>query len=434
MTAKAPASELEKKYTRLTSAASSSLCTHCGWCMEACHVYQATRDPRTTPVAKAESVRRAYKKSHDWLSKVFPAWNGARAFSPADIDRWREMAFRDCTLCERCVVNCPMGVETPQLIAAARAELAASGQAPEMMTMLADMAISKEEDAPLYRDFFLGQVEELEKEVQARLGDPGARIPVDRVGAKMLYVPLSGAHTIVPQAIIFNAAGASWTLSTFEAANYAVFLGDTAKAKRISERIVNEAKRLGVEEVVLTECGHAYTALRWEAAKWFGGPLPFRVRSILEVLDEYVRERRLVLDPARNSETVTYHDSCNLGRKGGLLEEPRHVLRAVAADFREMVPNRVQSLCCGGGGGLVAVPEWSESRLKAGKPKAEQIRSTGAKVVVTSCDNCRHQIGEISEHYGLGVSVTSLSEMTANALVAATVAEPAPAQLGRAAG
>jgi Fe-S oxidoreductase len=417
MTGQVSVSELDQKYNRLTSAASSSLCTHCGWCMEACHVYLATRDPRTTPVAKAESVRRSYKKSHDWLAKLLPGWNGARAFSPADVQRWREMAFRDCTLCERCVVNCPMGVETPQLIAAARAELAARGEAPEMMTMLADMAISKEEDAALYRDFFLDQVKELEKEVQKRLGDPKACIPVDQVGAKILYVPLSGAHTIVPQAVIFNAVGASWTLSMFEAANYAVFLGDAAKAKRITERIVKEAKRLGVEEIVLTECGHAYTAMRWEAAKWFGGPLPFRVRSILEVLDEYVSEGRLALDPARNVERVTYHDSCNLGRKGGLLEEPRRVLRAVAADFREMVPNRVQRLWCGGGGGLVAVPEWSESRLKAGKPKADQIRSTGVRVVVTSCDNCRHQIGELSEHYGLGVTVTSLTEMTVNALV-----------------
>lgn len=232
-----------------------------------------------------------------------------------------------------------------------------------------------------------------------------------------MYVPLSGAHTILPEAILFNAAHESWTMSMFEASNYSVFLGDSVKSKRIAERIINEAKRLKVKEVVLTECGHAYTTLRWEAPKWFGEPLPFKVRSILEVLDEYAGAKRINVDPAKNSEPVTYHDSCNLGRKGGLLEEPRRVIKAVTQDFREMIPNRLQSFCCGGGAGLVAVAEWSEDRIKAGKPKADQIRKTGAKIVVTSCDNCRHQINEINECYNLGITVTSLSEFTVQALM-----------------
>ena len=204
----------------------------------------------------------------------------------------------------------------------------------------------------------------------------------------------------------------------FEAANYAVIIGDADRAKRITERIIREAERLGIKEVVLAECGHAYSTLEWEAPKWFGKALPFRVRSILELLDEYVAEGRLNLDPSRTEESVTYHDSCNLGRKGGLFEEPRRVLQAVAEDFREMTPNRVQSFCCGGGAGLVALDEWNESRIQSGKVKADQIRETGAKIVVTSCDNCRHQMIELSDHFGLDVTVCSLSEMTANALVA----------------
>jgi len=73
-------------------------------------------------------------------------------------------------------------------------------------------------------------------------------------------------------------------LSIFEASNYGVFLGDTERAKRIAKRIIDEAKRLGVKEVVIGECGHAYTTLRWEAPKWFGEAFPFRVRSIIEVM------------------------------------------------------------------------------------------------------------------------------------------------------
>jgi Fe-S oxidoreductase len=417
MTTELATKELERKYNKLVGTAASNMCAHCGWCMDSCHVYMANHDPEVTPVAKAERIRHVYKKKHDWMSKIFPFWTGAKKLTDEELEKWVNLAYRDCTLCERCVVNCPMGVETPQLIAAARSALVAAGKAPEILTQLADMAISREENAELYRDFFLEQIKEIEKQLQEYMGTSDASIPIEKEGARILYVPLSGAHTILPEAIIFNAAHESWTLSMFEASNYGVFLGDAAKAKRIAERIINEAKRLKVQEVVLTECGHAYTTMRWEAPKWFGGPLPFRVRSILEVLDEYVHEGRLKFDPSKNSEPVTYHDSCNLGRKGGLLEEPRRVLRAIAQDFREMTPNRLQSICCGGGSGLVAIAEWSAARIKAGKPKADQIRQTGAKVVVTSCDNCRHQITELSEHYNLGIKVTSLCELTVQALV-----------------
>ena len=51
---------------------------------------------------------------------------------------------------------------------------------------------------------------------------------------------------------------------------------------------------------------------------------------------------------------MTYHDPCNLARSGGLIEEPREILRAAVNDFREMPDNTIRqnTFCCGGGGGL----------------------------------------------------------------------------------
>lgn len=56
-------------------------------------------------------------------------------------------------------------------------------------------------------------------------------------------------------------------MSIYEAANYGVFLGDTARAKTIAGRIIDEAKALGVQEVVVAECGHACASLVWEAPR-----------------------------------------------------------------------------------------------------------------------------------------------------------------------
>jgi hypothetical protein len=307
-------------------------------------------------------------------------------------------------------------VDTAEVLSAARGMLTAIGKAPEILLQLADMAIAREESLGFFKDVYLEQIAEMEKEVQARLGSADAKIPVDVKGARVLYVPLAGAHTIVAPAVIFNKVGESWTMSMFDASNYGTYLKDQERSRAISNRIVKEATRLGVEEVVVAECGHAYVTLRWDAPTWFSEPWPFGVRSIVELVDEYVRDGRLQLDATRITEPITYHDSCNLGRNSGMFESPRRVLARAVSDFREMTPNREQSLCCGAGGGLVAVEDWRDMRIKAGKPKADQIRATGARLVCASCDNCRIQITDLNEEYNLGIQVIGLCELVTSTM------------------
>jgi len=399
---------------RLTAAL--EVCARCGICAESCHYYRAEPAPEHIPAARGEALRRVYRAEHDWLSRLFPAWTGAEKLSDETLDGLAEMAFSRCTLCRRCTFNCPMGVDTPLLMRTVRAMATAGGQAPEMLVMLADAAIEKGKDPAFFREMFVSQIPDLEKELQESTGDPRARITVGREGAKVLYVALAGVHTIVPPAIIFHAAAEDWTLSIYEASNYGVFLGDVERAKQIAARIINEAKALRVQELVLAECGHAYAALRWEAPNWFGETFPFKVTSLIEKMDQYLAEGRLRLDPSANPQKITYHDSCNMARSGGVIEEPRRVLRAATRDFVEMTPNRLEAYCCGGGGGLVALPEFEDLRLKAGAPKADQIRRSGAEVVIAACENCRLQIGDINHHYGLGVEVSALADLVVKAM------------------
>ena len=70
---------------------------------------------------------------------------------------------------------------------------------------------------------------------------------------------------------------------------------------------------------------------------------------------------------------MTYHDSCNLARNGGLIEEPRYVLNRITTDFREMTLNRAEAICYGGGGGLVALAEYADRRITPANRK--QTRS-----------------------------------------------------------
>lgn len=391
-------------------------CARCGVCAEACHYYRAEPRVEHIPAYRAEQLRSVYRYEHDFLSRLFPVWTRSKKLDEATLANLTEIAFSQCTLCRRCTVNCPLGVDTPLMMRAIRAMASAAGTAPEILVMLADAAIEKGKDPSFYKELFLEQIKEMEEQLREITGNENATIPVEKQGAKILYVPLAGAHTILPPAIVFNAAKEDWTLSIFEAANYGVFLADMKRAKEVAKRIVGEANRLGVKEIVIAECGHAYASYRWDVPNWFAGEFDFKVRSLIEVLAEYIQEGKINVDPTAIPESVTYHDSCNLARNGGLIEEPRYVLSKITTDFREMTPNKAEAICCGGGGGLVALAEYAERRIAAGKPKAEQIKKTGARVVVAACENCRLQIGDLNEHYNLNIRVTALTDLVVRAM------------------
>ncbi|MBM3151853.1 MAG: (Fe-S)-binding protein [Chloroflexi bacterium] len=397
-------------------AAALEVCARCGICTEACHYYQAEPIAAHMPSMRAEELRKVYRSEYDWLSKLFPAWTRSEKLTDEKLATLAEMAFTKCTLCARCTINCPMGVDTPLLMTSIRAMATATGNAPEILEMLADSAIEKGRDPSSYLGYFLDSIKDMEKELQELTGNPQARIPVQKKGARILYVALAGAHTILPAAAIFETVREDWTLSIYEAANYGVFLGDASRAKAIARRIADEARELGVQEIVISECGHAYYAMRWTAPNWFGDEFNFRVRSIVEVIADYVQRGRLDLDPAANPEPIAYHDSCNLGRKGGVIEEPRIIMKAVTTDFRELTPSREEAYCCGGGSGLVANPDVMDLRMLTGKPKVEQVRRSGASIVVAACENCRLQLGDLSAHYGAGFGVTAIADLVVKAM------------------
>jgi CheY-like chemotaxis protein len=110
-----------------------------------------------------------------------------------------------------------------------------------------------------------------------------------------------------------------------------------------------------------------------------------------------------------------------------MFEEPREVLSHVVTDFREMYPNRAENYCCTGGGGAMSMSEYTPRRLKSAQVKADQLRATGAKVVVTSCHNCVDGLADLIRHYKLDMKVTQLVNLVSDALVIEKrAAVPAP--------
>ena len=389
-------------------------CTRCGVCTEACHVYASMGHIKYIAAYRHEIVRRIYKKYFKGRGKLWPSVGEAKELSEMALEELYEAAY-SCTGCRRCMVYCPFGIDTQMLMSIAKLLLIGAHTEPEILTMLADTSIEKGKSLDLFKEGFLTGIKNLEKEVvkKWKIEAGETAIPIDVEGADLLYVALAGAHSIVPAAAVFNAAGENWTLSFFEAVNFGAFVGDPTKTKLILDRIINEAKRLKVKEVCICECGTAFRVM-----KQLSGKQPFQVSSITEVHARYLREGRIKVDKSKLSGPITYHDPCQIARNGGVIDEPRFILQHLTNDYREMSPEPKYNWCCGGGGGLVALGEDTlDFRMKSASVKVDQVKNTKAKVLATACENCHTQLSNLNTHYKMDVDVRFLSSMVADALV-----------------
>jgi Fe-S oxidoreductase len=215
-------------------------------------------------------------------------------------------------------------------------------------------------------------------------------------------------------------AGEDYTISSydFDTVNYAYYQGSKKNMMGIAQRVLDAREKLQAKSIALAPCGHGYRVLRWEVEKYQGSYFDFPpVKSIVELIDQYINQGRIKLEKNKFKGPITYHDPCNIARRGGVLDPPRNVLNALTSDFVEMHPHGVRNYCCGGGGGLASTGDFGQLRIKSGKKKAEQIRQTGAKIVATNCFNCMTQIRDLNKAYDLGIEVKSIVEMTAEALI-----------------
>jgi heterodisulfide reductase subunit D len=113
--------------------------------------------------------------------------------------------------------------------------------------------------------------------------------------------------------------------------------------------------------------------------------------------------------------TVTYHDPCDLGRNSGVFNEPREVLQAIPGlKLVELAHNRQLSMCCGGGGNVEMVdPELS---ARVAQMKLDEIAETGARMVVSACQQCLRTIATRARRQKQDLVVKDLTEIVFEAL------------------
>lgn len=399
-------------------------CVHCGLCGTSCLFFKTFNDPKFIPGKKVDLVASLYRRYCTTMGKVAPKLTHARDLDDEMIEEMVDSLYGACTMCGRCVKHCSIGVDIPYIVRTGRRMLATMGLVPKTLQATVDAAVNTGNNMAIAEDEFVDTIQWMEEEMQDEEGFETAEIPLNQTDKKYLYTlnprePKFFPLSISAAAKIFHAAGESWTLSTkmYDVTNYGYFSGNDEEATLIAKNMYDEVKKLNCQALILGECGHGARALRWESPNYMHQTPEFEMITLVEIIEKYIREGRIKLDKTLNTKKYTLHDPCNITRNGGLFQSLRFVVKSAVPELIEMDPYGNENFCCGGGGGMLAMSEYNERRLKAGEIKANQIKATGADVVITPCHNCVDQLTQLNHHYKLGVEIKSVAEVVADALV-----------------
>jgi Fe-S oxidoreductase len=317
-------------------------------------------------------------------------WNRVRTFSMRKLIRQAAFGMTEieneeiwrCTTCGRCPQRCPRGVGIIEVGVASRRIATEFGVFPPPVSPIRGVSSSLA---------FEGNPLNGERKSRANWAE-GLSIQTFAEGMEILYFPccyLSYDPRLKKAARatanILNSAGVDFgILGDMEncCGEGIRKTGDEALFKRLAKENIRTFIDHGVKKILVSS-PHCYHAFKNEYTQF---RVNFDVVHVSQYLLELVREGRLKLKK-EFAKKVTYHDPCYLGRHNGIYDAPREVLKSIPGlELIEMPDARVDSLCCGGGGGRI----WMETPKgeRFSDIRLDQAVGVGAEMLVTSCPYC----------------------------------------------
>ncbi len=396
-----------------TAAIHMESCLRCGMCSNACHFYMATGEPKYTPINKLKPFEQAYHRHVGPFAPLYRLFGLSSNVTIEMLEEWEALLFDACSLCGRCTLACPMGIDIAELIKEARHGMYKAGLVPDRLELMDRTAKAWGSPATPAEDFA-----DIVREAGEANGVP-MNVDLPKADYVITVAPAElTEHTkaLSDVAKILNKIGANWTYSTegFEASNIGYINGDLDLQEKLTRKIIDNAIAIGAHTLILPECGHAYGAARWEASRWYGKKIPLRIIHMTEFLNEVVSGGKIKLK--KIGQTVSFHDPCQLARRGGVTEAPRAVLKALGFEIKELEDHGSLSWCCGGGGGVVSNVRADPLRFKAFQLKRKQVEDADAQRFVTACGQCRITLTLGATKFKWDKKVESLLELVADNL------------------
>jgi len=315
-------------------------------------------------------------------------------------ERYREI-FAECLLCGACAATCPSGVDLKKIFLGMREEIAGKkGVHPMALKVVQSLAenrnISGEDNEERWdwKESLKSVPEEVFQKKRAEV--------VYFVGCVSSFFPMVQS---VPQNFVSILSAVHCDFAVLGGEEWCcgfplLGAGLTKEVEDLRSHNLEKIRNLDAKKIVFS-CPSCFRM--WK--EHYGSEV--EMLHSTQFTEELVRSRKIRFKPT--DITVTYHDPCDLGRNAGVFEAPREILQAIpGVKIVELENNRMKSVCCGGGGNVEMIdPDLSAA---VAQKKIDEIRRTGAKTVVTSCQQCVRTIKGRARRQKIDLQVIDINE------------------------
>jgi Fe-S oxidoreductase len=359
-------------------------CTECGRCQELCPAWNTDK-----PLSPKNLIVDIKKNLH--TNKPLILEGKADEVGHIIDDHVTEDVIWACTSCRACEIACPVFIEHTDKIYDARRNLVmmesrfpAEVQAvfKNMETNASPWAFSPSERA--------NWADGLDVK---KMADVGSADQLD----VLLWVGCAGSYDDRNKSVVksfvnlLNKAGMKFAILGTEeqcTGDSARRIGNEYLFQTLAKANVETLNRYNVKRIV-TACPHCFNTLKNEYGEMGG---QYEVFHHSQFIAQMIGEGKLKSSKPIN-ETVTFHDSCYLGRWNNVYAEPRKAIESIPqVKMVEMKLNHEKGMCCGAGGGRMWMEEHLGKRINV--TRTEQALETGATTVATACPFCITMIND----------------------------------------
>ena len=365
-------------------------CTKCGRCHEACPA-----NATGFPLSPRDLVLSLRELANSTLESGAVPDTGALSVVGAGVNQIRPDTLWSCRTCAACVEICPVGIEHVPMIVEMRRALVEEGEMDAAVQTALQNVQKKGNSIGENKRKRAAWSKKLEFKIKDARKEPVAVLWF--VGD---YASFDPRYQKVAQtfARILHASGVDFGIlyeGEMTAGNDVRRVGEEGLFEHVAESNIETLAGCDFQRIVTSD-PHSYNTLKNEYPE-FGGE--YLVEHATQMLRRMLAAGSIPL-VRKLDRTVTYHDSCHLGRLNKEYDAPRDTLASIGVNIVEMPRNRDNAFCCGAGGGRI----WTPDPLDKEKPSENRMREAaeiqGIDAFVVNCPKCMNMFEDAVKSTG----------------------------------